>query len=229
MDARKIIKGVATGVYIAASFAAGFAIEAAMHKVCGVSGKGKIAKTVTKLGIAAISMCVGDMVGEAIGDEILTVGEKMIDAVETAKATQSTCESDNDCLSEENDEAHEPIKSIPVGDYVAEVFTNFKDEVNGDEVIFSMIAPSKNIFDSFVNESENQPITKSMVLSWQTWAMKNDIPYFFKNVADMHDLYLVCQPRINQLTICMSKAGPNEWVRHLNEKEIKGGQSNESN
>ena len=86
-----------------------------------------------------------------------------------------------------------------------------------------------NIFDSFVNESENQPITKSMVLSWQTWAMKNDIPYFFKNVADMHDLYLVCQPRINQLTICMSKAGPNEWVHHLNEKEIKGGQSNESN
>lgn len=210
MDARKIIKGVATGVGIAVSFAAGFAIEAAMRKVCGVSGKGKIAKTVTKLGIAAISMYVGDMIGEAIGDDILTAGNKMIDAVETAKATQSACESDNDCLSEENDEAHEPIKSIPVGDYVAEVFTNFKDEVNGDEVIFSMIAPSKNIFDSFVNESENQPITKSMVLSWQTWAMKNDIPYFFKNVADMHDLYLVCQPRINQITICMSKAGPNE-------------------
>lgn len=218
MDARKIIKGVATGVYIAASFAAGFAIEAAMHKVCGVSGKGKIAKTVTKLGIAAISMCVGDMVGEAIGDEILTVGEKMIDAVETAKATQSACESDNDCLSEENDEAHEPIKSIPVGDYVAEVFTNFKDykdyyEVpveNGDEVIFSMIVPSKGIFDSFVNESENQPITKSMVLSWQTWAKKYDAPYYFKNVADMHDLYLLCQPRINQITICMPKAGSNE-------------------
>ena len=229
MDARKIIKGVATGVYIAASFAAGFAIEAAMHKVCGVSGKGKIAKTVTKLGIAAISMCVGDMVGEAIGDEILTVGNKMIDAVETAKAAQSACESDNDCLSEENDEAHEPIKSIPVGDHVAEVFTNFKDKINGDEVIFSMIVPSKNIFDSFVNESENQPITKSMVLSWQTWAMKNDIPYFFKNVADMHDLYLVCQAKINQIMICMSKAGPNEQVHHLNEKEIKGGQSNESN
>lgn len=218
MDARKIIKGVATGVYIAASFAAGFAIEAAMHKVCGVSGKGKIAKTVTKLGIAAISMCVGDMVGEAIGDEILTVGEKMIDAVETAKAAQSACESDNDCLSEENDEAHEPIKSIPVGDYVAEVFTNFKDykdyyEVpveNGDEAIFSMIVPSKNIFDSFVNASENQPITKRMVSSWQTWAKKNNIPYFFKDVADMHDLYLLCQPRINQLTICMSKGGSNE-------------------
>lgn len=207
MDARKIIKGVATGVGIAVSFAAGFAIEAAMRKVCGVSGKGKIAKTVTKLGIAAISMYVGDMIGEAIGDDILTAGEKIIDTVETAKDAQSACESDNDCLSEENDEAHEPIKSIPVGDYVAEVFTNFKDEVNGDEVIFSMIAPSKNIFDSFVNESENQPITKSMVLSWQTWAMNNDIPYFFKNVADMHDLYLVCQPRINQLMICMPKGG----------------------
>lgn len=210
MDARKIIKGVATGVGIAVSFAAGFAIEAAMRKVCGVSGKGKIAKTVTKLGIAAISMYVGDMIGEAIGDDILTAGEKIIDTVETAKAEQSACESDNDCLSEENDEAHEPIKSIPVGDCVAEVFTNFKDTVNGDEVIFSTIVPSKNIFDSFVNESENQPITKSMVLSWQTWAMKNDIPYFFKNVADMHDLYLICQPRINQLTICMSKGGSNE-------------------
>lgn len=217
MDARKIIKGVATGVGIAVSFAAGFAIEAAMRKVCGVSGKGKIAKTVTKLGIAAISMYVGDMVGEAIGDDILTAGNKMIDAVETAKAAQSACESDNDCLSEENDEAHEPIKSIPVGDYVAEVFTNFKDTVNyevpvedSDDVIFSMIVPSKNIFDSFVNASENQPITKRMVSSWQTWAKKNNIPYFFKDVADMHDLYLVCQPRINQITICMSKGGSNE-------------------
>lgn len=210
MDARKIIKGVATGVGIVVSFAAGFAIEAAMRKVCGVSGKGKIAKTVTKLGIAAISMYVGDMIGEAIGDDILTAGEKIIDNVEMAKAAQNACESDNDCLSEENDEAHEPIKSVPVGDCVAEAFTNFKDKVNGDEVIFSTIVPSKNIFDSFVNESENQPITKSMVLSWQTWAMKNDIPYFFKNVADMHDLYLLCQPRINQITICMSKAGPNE-------------------